>query len=136
MQAKRVIKNRTYRTYRTYYFPVKGNARFTLSNLCRARLAVKENTLLPPPLHPSAERGRKRFQRAVMLFVPSILFDAVIEEREERQESVRVDVQQPDLERAAVKRGVEQPDLNRISVRGVIERSDLKSLLQLEVQNA
>ena len=69
-------------------------------------------------------------------FVLSILFDAVIEEWEDRKESVRVDVQQADLERAAVEGGVEQPDLNWISVRGMIERSDLKPLLQFEVQNA
>lgn len=69
-------------------------------------------------------------------FVLSILFDAVIEEWEDRKESVRVDVQQADLEWAAVEGGVEQPDLNWISVRGMIERSDLKPLLQFEVQNA
>ena len=69
-------------------------------------------------------------------FVLSILFDAVIEEREERQKSVRIVVQQADLKRASLRSCVEQPDLNRISVRGMIERSDLKPLLQFEVQNA
>ena len=69
-------------------------------------------------------------------FVLSILFDAVIEEWEDRKESVRVDVQQADLERAAVEGGVEQPDLNWIPVRGIVDCADLKALLQLEVQDA
>ena len=63
------------------------------------------------------------------------LFRAEVDEGEHREESVRIVIQQSDLDGAAVRSEVEQADLKRIAFARTVERADLDPVFQPPVQD-